>query len=281
VKKYYPKIEGYDDIESDDYEVPILKLGSNKSSRSITRPRNYLNLGDKGIRVVPVFALKSYVDALEGRAKDEVVRVTFIKDNGTERIIDTTLNSNLLVDLYKDSGFVSGMLESSYNGDFLGSKVIDRGYIRVPEVGASIYDGSGVRAISYSRVGGVAFGVEPDMEFARVDLERVVYEFGRYVGRLEEREVSSVVRALVIDGFDLSTLVDSEGNHKFLIDSYQLETWADLQNRVLSTSFQRALCLFMLGNPQWFSGFTGEREGLSSLYVSESSSGLADLDDFI
>lgn len=280
--KYGKSVSAFDDIPDEDYEVPILKLGSNKAGRTITRPRSYLDLNKNGIRVVPVFALKAYVDTLTEVISQDVARVTFIKDNGTERVLDTSLSQDLLVDLYKDSSFVSNMIESSYDGDFLGSKVIDRGYIRVPEVGSSIYDGSGVRAISYSRVVGVEYGIEPDMEFARVDLDGVLFSFSRYISKLSLDEVGRVASALSSSGFDLSSLIDDEGNHKFQIDSYQLEGWADLMNKVLSTTFQRNLYLFMLTNPQWFEGYTGERQALSSdieLGAIGSTSLLDDLDE--
>lgn len=282
VSKYERSVIYFDDVADDDYEVPILKLGSNKQGRSITRPRSYLDLDKKGTRVIPVFALKSYVDTLYSRINSEVAKVIFMKDNGTLRELDTCLSEDLLVDLYKDSSFVSGMLEYAYDGDFLGSKVIDRGYIRVPEVGSSIYDGSGIRAISYTRIAEIQYGVEPDMEFARVDLDGVVFAFSTKLSKLSLEDVGRVANALVASGFDLSSMIDSEGNHKFQIDSYQLENWADLMNRVLSTTFQRNLYLFMVTNPQWFGGYTGERVSLASevsLGDLNSASILDDLDD--
>ena len=282
VSKYERSVIHFDDVADDDYEVPILKLGSNKQGRSITRPRSYLDLDKKGTRVIPVFALKSYVDTLYSRINSEVAKVIFMKDNGTLRELDTCLSEDLLVDLYKDSSFVSGMLEYAYDGDFLGSKVIDRGYIRVPEVGSSIYDGSGIRAISYTRIAEIQYGVEPDMEFARVDLDGVVFAFSTKLSKLSLENVGRVANALVASGFDLSSMIDSEGNHKFQIDSYQLENWADLMNRVLSTTFQRNLYLFMVTNPQWFCGYTGERVSLASevsLGDLNSASILDDLDD--
>ena len=282
VSKYERSVIHFDDVADDDYEVPILKLGSNKQGRSITRPRSYLDLNKKGTRVIPVFTLKSYVDTLYSRISSEVAKVIFMKDNGTLRELDTCLSEDLLVDLYKDSSFVAGMLEHAYDGDFLGSKVIDRGYIRVPEVGSSIYDGSGIRAISYTRIAEIQYGVEPDMEFARVDLDGVVFAFSTKLSKLSLENVGRVANALVASGFDLSSMIDSEGNHKFQIDSYQLENWADLMNRVLSTTFQRNLYLFMVTNPQWFGGYTGERVSLASevsLGDLNSASILDDLDD--
>ena len=283
-EKYGKSIIMFDDIESDDYEVPILKLGSNKMGNTLTRPRSYLNLDKKGIRVVPVFALKSYVDTLNSRIKNDVARVTFIKDNGTERVLDTCLSQDLLVSLYKDSSFVSGMLSSSYDGDFLGSSVISRGYIRVPEVGSSVYDGSGVSAISYTRIISIEYGVEPDMEFARVDLDGVVFSFSVYLSKLSDSEISQLVSAMIVDGFDLSSMFLEDGKPKFLIDSFQLESWADLMNKTLSTLFQRSLHLFMVTNPRWFRGYTGERKGLTKDVESTSLSSntlLDDLDDLI
>lgn len=279
ISKYEKSVLSFDDIEASDYEVPILKLNSGKKGRGITRPRSFLDLDRKGVRVVPVFALKSYVDTLYSRFSSDVARITFIKDNGTERVLDTCLSQELLVDLYKDSSFVAGMLEASYDGDFLGSSVIDRGYIRVPEVGSSIYDGSGVRAVSYTRVVSIEYGVEPDMEFARVDLDGVVFSFSSKVSKLSREELGHLVDGLFASGFEMSSLVDNEGKPKFQLDSYQLENWADLMNRVLSTTFQRNLYLFMVTNPQWFGSYTGDRVGLSSEVSLGGTSSIGILDD--
>lgn len=189
-----------------------------------------------------------------------------------------------MASLYKDSSFVSGMLSSSYDGDFLGSSVISRGYIRVPEVGSSVYDGSGVRAISYTRIISIEYGVEPDMEFAKVDLAGVVFSFSVYLSKLSDSEISQLVSAMRVDGFDLSSMFLDDGKPKFLIDSFQLESWADLMNKTLSTLFQRSLHLFMVTNPRWFRGYTGERKGLTKDVESTSLSSntlLDDLDDLI
>lgn len=281
--KYAKHLSGFDSLESDESLVPILKLGRNKMGRSITKPRSPLDLGKAGIRVVPVFALRAYVTRFYKKAKNELARVTFIKDNGSERVIDTTFSEKVLSDLYQDSSFVSTMLESCYDGNFLGSTVIDRGYIRVPEVGASIYDGSGVRAVSYTRIGSIEYGVEPNMEFAKVDLEGVVFAFSGYTNKLKDKQISSLVTALGMEGFDVDTLTGKDKGLELQVDAFQLETWADLQNRVLSTTFQRSLALFMKTNPLWFGGYTGERGGLSSdiTFGSSSDAVLQDLDDLI
>ena len=283
ITKYGKHLDSFDDIDAEDVLVPIVKLGRNKMGRSITRPRNPLDLDKQGIRIVPVFALRSYVSRFYANAKEEVARVTFIKDNGSERVIDTTFSPELLKDLYNDSTFVSNMLESCYDGNFLGSTVIDRGYIRVPEVGASIYDGSGVRAISYTRICSIEYGVEPNMEFARVDLDGVVFAFSGYVNKLNDKQINQLVTDLSMEGFDVDTLTGKNRGLELVVDAFQLESWADLQNKILSTTFQRSLALFMMTNPQWFRDYTGERGGLSS-EVTFGSSGdgvLQDLDDLI
>lgn len=281
--KYGKHLNGFDTLENDESQVPILKLGRNKMGRSITRPRNPLDLDKMGIRVVPVFALKAYVTRFYANASSELARVTFIKDNGSERVIDTTFSQELLSSLYKDSSFVSTMLTTCYDGKFLGSTVIDRGYIRVPEVGASIYDGSGVRAVSYTRICSIEYGVEPNMEFARVDLDGVVFAFSGYVNKLKEKQIEQLVTALSMEGFDVDTLTGKNRGLELVVDAFQLESWADLQNKILSTTFQRSLALFMKTNSQWFGNYTGERGGLSS-EVTFGSSGdgvLQDLDDLI
>ena len=281
--KYGKHLEAFDTLENDESQVPILKLGRNKMGRSITRPRSPLDLDKAGIRVVPVFALKAYVTRFYANASSELARVTFIKDNGSERVIDTTFSQELLSSLYQDSSFVSTMLTTCYDGKFIGSNVIDRGYIRVPEVGASIYDGSGVRAISYTRIGSIEYGVSPNMEFAKVDLDGVVFAFSGYINKLKQNQIDSLVKALAFEGFDTDTLTGKDKGMDLRVDAFALETWADLQNRVLSTTFQRGLALFMKTNPQWFGGYTGERGGLSSdiTFGSSGDGVLQDLDDLI
>lgn len=278
-KKYGSHVEYFMEDPTDG--VPYLKLSSTKAGRGITKPRKLLDFNTSGIRIVPVFLLKAYVDALTSKLRNDIARVTFIKDNGSTRELDTTLNSSKLNELYKDSSFVGSMLENSYDGNFLGSKVIDRGYIRVPEVGASVYDGFGVRAINYSRVVNIEYGVSPNMDFAHIDLDSVVLEFSRCLSKLSLSSIGKVFSALIAEGFEMGTLAKPNGEPNFLIDQIQLENWADLQNSVLSTTFQRMLAQFMLANPNWFGDYDGTKNSEHNKKVEElfGGSGLISLDD--
>lgn len=63
-----------------------------------------------------------------------------------------------------------------------------------------------------------------------------------------------------------------------VISSYpELESWVDSQEVLLSTPFIKQLALFMMGNPQWFDGYTGEE--VVAPVVEETTDDTSDLDD--
>ena len=59
------------------------------------------------------------------------------------------------------------------------------------------------------------------------------------------------------------------------------EDWAFGQKMLLSTVFLRSLALFMLGNPQWFKGYTGSPVDYSSSYVEGTTDTSDDEFDFL
>jgi len=234
--------------------IPYLKLYETREGvRKVTRTRKDLDVSLSGTRIIPVYALKAGVDILYNKLLEDTYNVVFSKDSGQERTMNVTFNTDKLREIYDDS-YVTDATESWYMGVFEENPAFERGYIRVFEVGSSIYD-SALRSINYARI--ISFEkAEPDLAFMYVDLDSVLGEFTKRVkGSLEiSKNLKEVVEGLEM--FNVGTSRNLAGNIK--ITSIQnLITWAEGQMTLLSTVFLRSLALFMLGNPQWFEGYTG------------------------
>lgn len=258
--QYGARVDGanpkYDDGSN---MIPYVKLYETKDGvRKITKPRSDLDLSTSGTRVVPVFALQVGVDALYNKLKECTYDVTFVKDSGQKRLINTTFNEDYIRSIYEEGGYVDKAVESWYNGEFLKNSALERGYIRVFEVGASIYD-SPLRSVNYARI--VSFEkAEPDLAYINIDLDSVLSSFKDGIYSVKGLSVSEVVESLKL--FEVGSGYTINGVK--LLSVNDLEVWADAQHMLLSTVFLRQLALFMMGNPQWFGGYTGAPKVITS-----------------
>lgn len=241
------------DIDNESDLFQYVKLYETKDHiRKVTRPRKDLDLGISGTRVIPLYALQAGVDLLYKKLEKTTYDVTFRKDSGQERVINTTFNVNKLKEVYADEGFVSDGVQRWYDGDFINNPTLERGYIRVFEVGASIYDNP-LRSINYARI--LYFEeAEPDLSYINVDLDSVISTFTDSLYELNDVKIKDVVEAL--DLFDVGTT--RKINNLEMTSLSDLDTWSEGQLTLLSTVFLRQLALFMIGNPQWFKNYTGE-----------------------
>lgn len=240
-----------DDNESDMY--PYLKLHETKEGvRKVTIPRADIDLSKRGTRVIPVFALKDGIDLVYEMASDEVVKVSFIKDNGEERDIFTTFNDEIIHGIYGTCDFYISGIAGQYSGNFLLNDYLTRGYIRVVEVGGSKHD-SPLRAINYARIVGISEDEEPDLSCINIDLSEVLDEFINSVRKLRDSDIDEFINML--DVFDVGASREVY-NHK-LRTQLDIEEWVNAQYLLLSTVFTRQLAIFMLGNPKWFSKIPG------------------------
>ena len=261
----------------------LVKLATSKGERKVIKHLKEFDLSTDGLRVVPLFALEYYVESLYEIAKSRVVRVSTIKDNGEERVMDFTFNFDTYDSYYKDASRSQELFEASFKGDFFNNPTMTRGYIRIPELGASRYD-SGLRAVSYSRIFKVVYNVTPDVTFIDTDLSKVIYGFTGGIRNIQNpEELKLVVDTLIEFGFAKKGWYDTQGNLLAPISQYSIIDWAVTLESILSTTFQRKIALFMSANPQWFGNsdsveFTEDSLPESSL---GSSSGLLDLDDLI
>ena len=241
-------------VHEDDGEdlFQYLKLYETKEGvRKITKPRKPLDLGVQGTRIIPVFALKVGVDLLYEKLLSDTYDVTFCKDSGQVRTLNTTFNVDKIRSIYNDT-FTTKGTSNWYEGDFISNPNMERGYIRVFELGSSIYDNP-LRSINYARI--ISFEkAEPDLTYINIDLSTVLDMFKDSIYDSKYLNIKEFVEAL--DVFDVGTSRSINGVK--LLSVNDIENWADSQLVLLSTVFLRQLALFMLGNPQWFNGYTGE-----------------------
>ena len=108
-------------------------------------------------------------------ASSDFYNVTFVKDSGQVRDITVCFDYGKLCTVYKDEGLLREAFEEQYKGDLKSIKSLDRGYIRVIEVGTNLRSHA-VRSINLARVIGFE-RVEPDVTFINVDLGAVKSTF--------------------------------------------------------------------------------------------------------
>ena len=254
------------DVDEDDgdYLFQYVKLYETKDHvRKVTRPRKDLDLGLVGTRIIPLYALKMGVDVLYEKLKEDTYNITFCKDSGQRRVINTTFNVSKIREVYKDEGFISKAVESWYEGDFVNNPTLERGYIRVLEMGGSIYDNP-LRSINYARI--LKFEkAKPDLTYINIDLDSVLSTYKDAIYTIQTLDISEFVESL--DIFDVGTSRKINGIP--LSSRQDLDTWAETQVTLLSTVFLRQLALFMIGNPQWFEGYTGEPKVSSSAVIED------------
>lgn len=255
-KKYGSRVYSIDIDDGDDL-LPYVKLVETKESvRKISSPRNNIDVGERGTRVIPVCFLKAGVDLLYNRLKSSVVKVSFLKDGGQFRDIITTFDFPKIKEIYGEGSFLEDSIMFSFNGDFLGSHSLSRGYIKVPEVGGSRYEDP-TRSINYARIVEIQYDVEPELAFINIDLSVVVPEFRDRVIEIPSKS-EDIINMLIAFGIDGGCWDVTQKNHYASKSCQSLVDWVDSRDIILTTVFRRELCLFMLANPQWFDSFTGE-----------------------
>lgn len=256
--KYSDRVFRINMDDGEDY-LPYVRLTESKEGvRKISIPRMDIDVSERGTRVVPLFMLKSGVDALYSKMKEGIVKVSFLKDGGQLRDMFTTVDFSKIREIYGGGSFYDDSVNESYKGDFLENKYLSKGYIKIPEIGGSKYDGP-TRSMSYSRIVEIKYNEEPDLSFINIDLSTVVEGFNDGV-LAHTKEASMIVEMLEAFGIDGNAWKDTvEAKKKYINkDASSLLQWAEERSLLYSTVFIRELCLFMLSNPQWFGGFTGE-----------------------
>jgi len=235
-----------DTFDRDDDLCRYVKLTVSKDGvRKVTKPRKELDLSQKGLRIVPLFAIIDGIESLYKKCSDDFYNVSFVKDSGQVRTINICFNHEKLCEVYKDKGLLADAFEQQFDGENVNISHIERGYIRVIEVGTSLKSGP-VRALNVARILSVE-RAEPDLTFIDIELDTVKDKFlgSLITNKLNYKEFTDMLEVLqvgnggVYDGKKLSSYSE-------------LESWVNQQETLLSTPFIKQLALFMIGNPQWF-----------------------------
>ena len=207
--------------------------------------------------------LYAFTEGFKTILQDNIIEFTYLKDGGQERVLNSTLNEAIIMNYYNDNNYLNSVLQgvdinSVDQGGMKLSQHVNRGYIKVPELGASKYD-SGVRSLNIARILDMKVVKEVDRSFINVDLNNVIANFEEALNFIAIRNASvlpDIFTALVKEdppSQDTAILVNAimryvNDNHMFL-----------------STTFDRSLHKFMISNTTWFPLYTGVRpeDGIS------------------
>lgn len=248
-EKYSDFLESCED-DDDSGVMPYLKMSKNTAGeRKITKPRKPLDLEQNGIRVVPLFALNLGVDTLYEHGKNGCIKVIFMKDSGQEREMVTCFNPEIIEGIYGDSNNLRDWIGGIYDGDFVGNKSIDRGYIRVFEVGTCRYENP-LRSINYARILKYELDVEPDLTFLDINIGSAQEAFTSAAIKAGEGGAEKLWEALKLfelDKYGSPISISLDG----IID------WVNGCSIKYSTMFLRELALAMVAQPDLF-GWSGE-----------------------
>lgn len=270
--KYSSKISARQ-VEYTDNTLRYVKLMNSGKGNTITVPRNASKT--EKMKCIPLFMLYAYIQGLKSVFKDNIVKFTFEKDNGTLREMPVTISEDILRDYYTDNIYVSTMLsgidiETMQQGGLMLPSKISRGYIKVPEVGSSIYDGTGVRSLNVARILKAEIIPEVDRTFINVDLSSALDNFNNgveYALKNFQEKIPEMYQGVVGK--------EPNPDANYLSLATEMSTFCSDRVMILSTTFQRQLHLFMVQHPEWFPLYTGKPSGK---IVSSQNFGVAQMD---
>lgn len=261
-------------VELGDNSLRVVKLINSAKGNSISCPRGAFST--KEMTCIPLFMLYAFQKGFEESLKTKILKFSYLKDNNTIRELVSTLNHDILMNFYKDTQFVGSMLTSSdvdscKQGGMQMSSKMSRGYIRIPELGSSIYDRSGVRALNIARVLTIQELQEDEVDtsFMHVDLSSCVQNFKDCVDYAVKKFPEQLT------GMYVSITGEQPETEQVPVIVSKLNAFADSRSTILSTTFHRELHKFMIQNPQWFPLYTGKPNVAG---VSTKSFGVEELD---
>lgn len=255
--KYSAKIQSRQ-VEFDVNELRCVKLNHTAKGNTVTVPRTAYNV--EKMTCIPMYMLYAFIEGFKPLIQDGIVKFSYLKDNGTIRELATTLNEGIIKDYYDDNLFVSTMLSgvdinSVQQGGMQLSSKMNRGYIKVPELGASVYDGTGVRSLNVARLLKAEKVDSVDRTYIKVDLSSAVTNFENGMDYMVKTMPDKVVACYrELSGVDCV----EEKCSSAVLASEAAKEYARGRSTFLSTSYHRSLHLFMITHPEWFPLYTGK-----------------------
>ena len=224
----------------------VLKLNRQKKGFKITQPRSAINF-NKSVRVTPLFFIGAFMQGITPLLKDNIVKFKYIKDNGQERELITTLSKDVFTKYYG----------SVYAEDIISKyeMKMDRGYLRVPELGCSKYDDSGLRALNINSITSLETVDSFDSSYIEVDFNTIIPTFKATVEAI--RNVQAV-------GIIYQTLMgENPGDKDIITLRSEIMTYVDGRFAIGTTTFQKELHNYMLKYNMVFKGYNGKPNKLS------------------
>ena len=243
-------------IEFNLNEIRYIKLNHTGKGNSLTAPRKFCSV--EQMRCVPLYMLYAFTEGFKTILADKIIEFTYLKDSGQERVLNSTLSESILMDYYNDNLLVHGIMNgvdinSVEQGGMVLSSKVNRGYIKIPELGASRYD-TGVRSLNIARILKMQIVDEVDRSFIDADLENVVDNFTKEISAVTLKNpelIPDIYRALVKE--------EPEGDNPTIISS-ALMGYVEKNHKLLSTTYDRSIHMFLIEHPEWFPLYTGRRD---------------------
>lgn len=236
----------------------FVKLNHSARGNSITVPRNAVDV--EKMTCVPLYMLYAFMEGFGPLLENGILKFSFAKDNGTVRELASTLSEPVLRQYYDDNVYLSTMLsgvdfKTVQQGGMTLSSKIHRGYVKIPEVGASVYDASGCRSLNLARILKIEAVDEVDRTFIKVDLSSVLANFDTsldYLAKTAPANVQACYMALLGEDADTSKDTTVAG----MVE--RCKSYVHSRSAFLSTQYHRSLHLFLISHPEWFPLYTGK-----------------------
>ena len=224
----------------------VLKLNRQKKGFKITQPRSAINF-NKAVKVTPLFFISAFVQGITPIMKDNIVKFKYIKDNGQERELVTTLSKDIFAKYYGDE-YAENVIKQC-------EMKIDRGYMKVPELGCSKYDETGLRALNLSRITNIEVVDTFDSSFIDVDFNSIIPTFKAVIEAIRNRDVIGMI---------YQTLMNESPNEKSLFEMRsEIMVFVDGRYAIGTTTFQKELHNYMVRYNMIFKGYNGKPNKLS------------------
>lgn len=245
-------------VEFNDNMLRCVKLNHSAKGNSITVPRNAFSV--EKMTCIPLYMLYAFMEGFRPMLESGILKFSFAKDNGTVRELCSTLSEDIIRQYYDDNMFINTMLsgidfKSVQQGGMMLSSKIHRGYVRIPELGASVYDAAGTRSLNLARILQIERVDEVDRTFIKVDLSSVCANFDTsldYLAKTRPDVMKDCYVALLGEEADLeraTTLAQQVDECKEYVRG---------RSAFFSTSYHRDLHMFLISHPDWFPLYTGK-----------------------
>jgi hypothetical protein len=221
----------------------MLKLTKTKDTFKVTQPRTGVDF-NKYVKVTPLFFMNIFIEGISDAMQSGILRFKYIKDNLQEREMFTTLSTPILLSCYPQE-FVQTMYSNCGNN-------LGRGYIKVPELGVSKYDQSGVRALNISRITSIEPVNDFDRRFINVDFDSIMTRFKSGIDSINSFPELGLIYQDIIGDIPPAgcTLLEMKA---------RIEAFVDSQYALQTSPFLKKLHLFMLSYSKLFNNYTGAR----------------------